>query len=199
MYGKRESTIRPAARLTGGAEIARFQPRNWLRRSLIPFLVGCGLGVSIMGARERVIDTDFGDGAIVNIVASSSTKRQARSSDRQATLVSSHKVGAADEAARRQTLQYALAISDSRPKVGRGIRITLTCKEAVSAGESEPYLRLMDPQRGEYRTELKQAATPGEWVWHSGLEVAGRWTGIAYIPTRRGLQTARIPTIEVQP
>lgn len=117
--------------------------------------------------------------AVVRIVPSSSTKRPA--------------------AARRQTSEYSLEVSDCRPKVGRGVRITVACMEAGSAGGSKPFLRLMDPQRGEYRTELRQGVNPGEWFWHSGLEVKGPWTGIAYIPTRRGLQTALLPTIEVQP
>jgi hypothetical protein len=61
-----------------------------------------------------------------------------------------------------------------------------------------PYLQMRDSKGSKYRSTMKSGAQEGEWVWNSGLDVAGRWSGTAFAPCRGQIYSARMPPIRVR-
>jgi hypothetical protein len=99
-----------------------------------------------------------------------------------------------DSAPVRKTAE--VTISDRSPKKGRGIRITLLLPEGA-APIATPYLQMRDARGGSYRSPMHVTGQEGEWVWSSGLDVPGRWTGAAFAPCWKQTLSAELPSIIV--
>lgn len=91
-----------------------------------------------------------------------------------------------------------LRVSDTTPRKGRGILITLSLPKGATA-TAPPELRLKDGKGAAYRSLMRPGGRSEEWVWASGLEVPGRWRGTVYAPCVDGNVTATLPSLTVLP
>jgi hypothetical protein len=91
-----------------------------------------------------------------------------------------------------------LQVSNRSPRKGRGIRIAFQLPDSA-VPNGPPVLRLEDAQGASYRCTMQPGDQLGEWVWTSGLDVVGGWTG--FVNARCGSRTvsAKLPRITVVP
>jgi hypothetical protein len=95
--------------------------------------------------------------------------------------------------------RLVVRVSDTSPRRARGFWITVVVPPAERTASAQAVVQFRDPRGRPFILTLKPSSRPGEWTRRSGLDEAGRWSGVAVLRGGKRKLTAPVPMIQVLP